>query len=97
METNEHTRSSMNRIYNTLILLKHFICWNFKLFKKYKTNELLNTNKHKRARYRMFTNTNEQTQPLFMFVYLTKQTKFHAHVRSFIKRTTQTNFSPNGS
>ncbi|MFS7973305.1 hypothetical protein Hanom_Chr09g00855071 [Helianthus anomalus] len=45
----------------------------------------------------MFTNTNEQTRPLFMFVHLTKQTKFHARVRSFIKRTTQTNFLPNGS
>ncbi|MFS7984428.1 hypothetical protein Hanom_Chr11g00986311 [Helianthus anomalus] len=32
-------------------------------------------------------NTNERTQPLFMFVHLTKRTKFFVRVRSFIKRT----------
>ncbi|MFS7943236.1 hypothetical protein Hanom_Chr06g00497891 [Helianthus anomalus] len=32
-------------------------------------------------------NTNERTRPLFMFVHLTKRTKFFVRVRSFIKRT----------
>ncbi|MFS7943857.1 hypothetical protein Hanom_Chr06g00505131 [Helianthus anomalus] len=35
----------------------------------------------------MFTNINERTRPLFMFVHLTKRTKFLVRVRSFIKRT----------
>ncbi|MFS7919693.1 hypothetical protein Hanom_Chr03g00215721 [Helianthus anomalus] len=30
---------------------------------------------------------NERPRPLFMFVHLTKQTKFYVRVRSFIKRT----------
>ncbi|MFS7950180.1 hypothetical protein Hanom_Chr07g00580321 [Helianthus anomalus] len=47
----------------------------------------MNPNKHKRTRYRTFTNINEQTRHLFMFVCLTKRTKFLVHVRSFIKQT----------
>ncbi|MFS7908062.1 hypothetical protein Hanom_Chr01g00078781 [Helianthus anomalus] len=35
----------------------------------------------------MFTNINERTQPLFMFVHLTKPTKFLVCVRLFSKRT----------
>ncbi|MFS8031005.1 hypothetical protein Hanom_Chr17g01540651 [Helianthus anomalus] len=51
----------------------------------------------------MFTNINEQTQHLFMFVHLTKQTKFFVCVRLFNKGTNTndlptkqlTNCSPN--
>ncbi|MFS8020493.1 hypothetical protein Hanom_Chr16g01416201 [Helianthus anomalus] len=35
----------------------------------------------------MFTNINERSWPLFMFVHLTKRTKFLACVRSFINQT----------
>ncbi|MFS7968683.1 hypothetical protein Hanom_Chr09g00800471 [Helianthus anomalus] len=44
----------MNKIYNTLTLIKYFIC---------------------------------RKRPLFMFVYLTKRTKFLVYVRLFNKRT----------
>ncbi|MFS7953094.1 hypothetical protein Hanom_Chr07g00614571 [Helianthus anomalus] len=37
-------------------------------------------------------NINEQTRPLFMFVHLTKRTKFLVRVRSFIKRTNKQTF-----
>ncbi|MFS7951184.1 hypothetical protein Hanom_Chr07g00591971 [Helianthus anomalus] len=42
-----------------------------------------------RTRYQMFTftNINERTRPMFMFVHLTKQTKFLVRVRLFNKRT----------
>ncbi|MFS8022518.1 hypothetical protein Hanom_Chr16g01440431 [Helianthus anomalus] len=50
-------------------------------------DKLSNTNDHKRTRYRTFTNTNERTRPLFMFVHLTKRQRFLDHFRSFIKRT----------
>ncbi|MFS7978589.1 hypothetical protein Hanom_Chr10g00917201 [Helianthus anomalus] len=48
-------------------------------------------------------NINERTRPLFMFVHLTKQTKFLVRVRLFNKRTNTnelpverfTNCSPN--
>ncbi|MFS7986809.1 hypothetical protein Hanom_Chr11g01014581 [Helianthus anomalus] len=51
----------------------------------------------------MFTNINEQTQPMFMFVPLIKQTKFLVRVHFFNKRTNinelpaeqYTNCSPN--
>ncbi|MFS7943925.1 hypothetical protein Hanom_Chr06g00506011 [Helianthus anomalus] len=51
----------------------------------------------------MFTNINERTRPLFMFVHLTKRTKFLVCVRLFNKQTSTnelpadqfTNCSPN--
>ncbi|MFS7965692.1 hypothetical protein Hanom_Chr09g00765201 [Helianthus anomalus] len=51
----------------------------------------------------MFTNINERTRPLFIFVHLTKRTKFLVRVRLFSKRTNTnelpaerfTNCSPN--
>ncbi|MFS8031576.1 hypothetical protein Hanom_Chr17g01547501 [Helianthus anomalus] len=51
----------------------------------------------------MFTNINERTLPLFMFVHLTKRTTFLVRVRLFNKRTNTneppaerfTNCSPN--
>ncbi|MFS7922883.1 hypothetical protein Hanom_Chr03g00254241 [Helianthus anomalus] len=46
-----------------------------------------NTNERKRTRYGTFMNTNERTRPLFMFVHLTKRTKFFVCVCSFIKQT----------
>ncbi|MFS8024678.1 hypothetical protein Hanom_Chr16g01466211 [Helianthus anomalus] len=56
-----------------------------------------------RTRYRTFTNINERTRPLFMFVHLTKRTKFLVCVCLFNKRTNTneltaawfTNCSPN--
>ncbi|MFS7926393.1 hypothetical protein Hanom_Chr04g00296541 [Helianthus anomalus] len=39
----------------------------------------------------MFTNINERTRPLFMFIHLTKGTKFLVRVRLFDKRTKSTN------
>ncbi|MFS7959572.1 hypothetical protein Hanom_Chr08g00692681 [Helianthus anomalus] len=54
----------------------------------------MNTGEHKQTHYRMFTNINERTQPLFTFVHITKRTKFLVHVvRSFIKRTNTNKFS----
>ncbi|MFS7958808.1 hypothetical protein Hanom_Chr08g00683071 [Helianthus anomalus] len=58
---------------------------------------------HKQTRNRTFTNINERTRPLFMFVHLTKRTKFFVCVRLFNKRTNTnelpaehfTNCSPN--
>ncbi|MFS7927581.1 hypothetical protein Hanom_Chr04g00310851 [Helianthus anomalus] len=47
----------------------------------------MNTNERKQTRYRTFTNTNERTRPLFMFIHLTKRTDFFVRDRSFIKRT----------
>ncbi|KAJ0499986.1 putative MFS transporter superfamily [Helianthus annuus] len=38
-------------------------------------------------RCRTFTNINERTRPLFMFVHLTKRTKFLIRVRLFNKQT----------
>ncbi|MFS8002251.1 hypothetical protein Hanom_Chr13g01199921 [Helianthus anomalus] len=35
----------------------------------------------------MFTDINERTRPLFMFVHLAKRTKFLVRVRLFNKRT----------
>ncbi|MFS7998585.1 hypothetical protein Hanom_Chr12g01155611 [Helianthus anomalus] len=35
----------------------------------------------------MFTNINERTRPLFMFVHLAKRTEFRVRVRLFNKRT----------
>ncbi|MFS7964832.1 hypothetical protein Hanom_Chr08g00755001 [Helianthus anomalus] len=51
----------------------------------------------------MFTNINEQTRSLFIFVHLTKRTKFLVRVRLFNKQTNTnelpterfTNYSPN--
>ncbi|MFS7907653.1 hypothetical protein Hanom_Chr01g00073861 [Helianthus anomalus] len=43
--------------------------------------------KHKQTCYRTFTNINERTRPLFMFVHLTKQTEFLVCVCWFNKRT----------
>ncbi|KAJ0776321.1 putative xanthine/uracil/vitamin C permease [Helianthus annuus] len=45
----------------------------------------------------MFTNINEQTRPLFMFVHLTKRTKFLVRVRSYNKRMNTNELPPNGS
>ncbi|MFS7908146.1 hypothetical protein Hanom_Chr01g00079771 [Helianthus anomalus] len=42
--------------------------------------------KRNRTRYRTFTNINERTRPLFMFVHLTKRTKFLVRIRLFNKR-----------
>ncbi|KAF5817924.1 hypothetical protein HanXRQr2_Chr02g0058711 [Helianthus annuus] len=47
----------------------------------------IKVHEHKRTHYQTFTNINERTQPLFMFVHLTLQKKFFVRVRSYIKRT----------
>ncbi|MFS7994143.1 hypothetical protein Hanom_Chr12g01102401 [Helianthus anomalus] len=43
--------------------------------------------KHNRTRYRTFTNINVRTRHAFMFVHLTKRTKFRVCVCLFNKRT----------
>ncbi|MFS8010152.1 hypothetical protein Hanom_Chr14g01293661 [Helianthus anomalus] len=99
MEINEHKQTFMNKLYNTLTLIKYFICRNFEVFKyNIKTKKpLINYRTH----YQMFTSINEQTRPLFMFVHLTKRTEFLVCVRLFNKRTNElpierfTNCSPN--
>ncbi|MFS7924246.1 hypothetical protein Hanom_Chr03g00270331 [Helianthus anomalus] len=48
----------------------------------------MKTNEHKQA----FTNIDERTQPMFMFVHLTKRTKFLVRVRLFIKQTNTNGF-----
>ncbi|KAJ0878079.1 hypothetical protein HanRHA438_Chr10g0435641 [Helianthus annuus] len=82
-------------IYYTLIIIKYILLVEILKYlnKIYKFKTLMN--------YRTQTNIlphvhdiNEQMWPLFMFVHLTKRTKFLVRVCSIIE---QTNFPPNGS